>query len=427
MTKMRTAAAIAMSLALATGITGAATMTAPAALAAEAKGKTVRPTVGNPLVEAQKLTKANKNKEALEKALEAEKVSNRTPYENFMLYSTLSALYARNNDMANAIKSLESAQATGEMTKEQSDSTIKTIANSYYQLKNWPKVIEIGNKYLKEVSASDTDMLVVVAQAQYLQNNFKPSVDGIKQAISAARSQGKPVQSAWLQLLMSGYSKLGDDAGIQNTLEDLIAIDPQEQYWKNLVAYAQKSVQGQNSSTKTTLDIYAVKFQAGLLANPQDYSEMAQLAIQDGLPGLAKTVVAKGMSSGVLGTGAQKDREARLQTMANTQAEQDQKTLGQNETEARKARSGDPLVKTGEAYWSYGQYDKAAQVIQDAIAKGVTSKDDAQLRLGIVYVSAGKKAEAQTAFKAIAAGTPQATLAHLWMLSVTSPPKKDKA
>src|SRR3954467_11030359 len=106
-------------------------------------------------------------------------------------------------------------------------------------------------------------MLVIVAQAQYLQNNFKPAVDGINKADAAARSQGKPPQSAWLQLLMSAYSKLGDDAGIQSALEDLIAIDPQEQYWKNLVAYAQKSVQSQNSSTKATLDIFAVKFQAG--------------------------------------------------------------------------------------------------------------------------------------------------------------------
>jgi len=428
MTNKRTAAVIAMSLALATGFTGVAMMSAPTALAAEAaKGKTVRPAVGKPLVDAQALAKANKNKEALDKALEAEKVSGRTPYENFMLYSTLSSLYARNNDMANAIKSLESAQASGEMSKEQSDSTIKTIANSYYQLKNWPKVIEVGGKYLKEVSANDTDMLVVVAQAQYLQNNFKPAVDGIKQAISAARAAGKPAQSAWLQLLMSSYSKLGDDAGIQSALLDLIAIDPQEQYWKNLVAYAQKSISAQNSSTKATLDIYTVKYQANLLSTPADYSEMAQLALQDGLPGLAKAVVAKGFTAGVLGTGAQKDRETRLQAMANTQADGDQKTLAQGETEARKAKSGDPLVKTGEAYWSYAQYDKAAQVIQDAIAKGVTSKDDAQLRLGIVYVSAGKKADAQTAFKAITAGTPQDTLARLWMLSVTSPPKKDKA
>src|SRR4051812_12433352 len=141
MTNKRTAAVIAMSLALATGLTGAAMMTAPAALAAE-KGKTARESVGKPLTEAAALTKSGKNKEALDKALEAEKVSNRTPYENYILYTTLSALYARNNDMANAIKSLESAQGTGEMTKEQSDGTIKTIANSYYQLKNWPKVIE---------------------------------------------------------------------------------------------------------------------------------------------------------------------------------------------------------------------------------------------------------------------------------------------
>jgi hypothetical protein len=426
MTNKRTAAAIAMSLALATGLTGAAMMSAPTAIAAEkAKPKTVRPQVGKPLLEAQNALKAGKNQDALAKAKEAEKVSNKTPYETLLVNQILTAIYARSNDMASAIKSLEAAQATGEMSKQDSDNAIKQIAASYYQLKNYPKAIEFGAKYTKEVNPQDTDMLVLVAQAQYLQKNYKATGEGIEAAVKAARAQGKAVQPGWLQLLMSARHEAGDEAGTQAALEQLIVLEPKEEYWKNLIAYAQKSVQSQaSSSTQAALDIYFVKFQNGLLSNPQEYSEMAQLALQEGLPGAAKTIMAKGMSSGVLGTGAQKDREQRLQNMANQQADQDQKTLAQGETEARKAKSGDPLVKTGEAYWTYGQYDKAAQVIQDAIAKGVTNKDDAQLRLGIVYVSAGKKQDAMKAFKAITPGTASATLAKLWTLSMTSPPKK---
>ena len=44
-------------------------------------------------------------------------------------------------------------------------------------------------------------------------------------------------------------------------------------------------------------------------------------------------------------------------------------------------------------------------------------------RIANQLVMAGKRQDAQTAFRNIAAGTPSATLAKLWMLSTTSPPK----
>ncbi len=108
-------------------------------------------------------------------------------------------------------------------------------------------------------------------------------------------------------------------------------------------------------------------------------------------------------------------REAELKALA---------TARDSLTEARKAKSGDPLVKAGEAYWSYGQYDKAAELIQEGITKGVTSADDAKFRLGVVYLSAGKKPQAAEAFKGIAANSVPGQLSRLWTLAANSPPPK---
>src|SRR5579883_1626361 len=107
MKKMHTAAMVAASLMLATGITAADIIAAPkAAQAAEKeKGKTVRPQVGKPLLDAQNLAKAGKNDEALAKAEEANKVANKTPYETLLVNQILTSIYARKGDMANAIKS----------------------------------------------------------------------------------------------------------------------------------------------------------------------------------------------------------------------------------------------------------------------------------------------------------------------------------
>lgn len=422
MTKSRTAAMFAV-IALATGFTGAEILSAPtAAIAAEAKGKTLTPKM-KPLLDAVNLVKGGKVDEALAKAQEADKVAGKTPYETLMVNQVLAAIYAQKKDFANAVKAMEAQVASGEMTAEEQKKMSKQVATSYYQLKNYPKTIEIAGAYAKS-EPTDTDMLVLIAQSHYLQNNFKETSAGVNATIKAARAGGKPIQEGWLQLLMSSENKLGNDAGTSAALEQLIAINPKEEYWKNLIQYAEKATRNQGNATKNALDMYFVKMQVGTLATAQEFTDMAQLALQDGLPGAAKKILDKGFTAGVLGGGATKDREVRLQTMANTQAAADEKTLAAGEAEARKAKAGDPLVKAGEAYWSYGQYDKAVELIQEGITKGVTSADDAKFRLGMVYITAGKKQQAQEAFKGINATGVPGQFSRLWLLATNSPIKK---
>ncbi len=422
MTKSRTAAMVAV-IALATGFMGAEIVSAPTAAIAAEKAKQVSPKVGKPLQEAIAAVKASKLDDALAKAQEADKVAGKTPYETLMVNQVLAAIYAQKKDFANAVKAMEAQINSGDMLAEDQKKMQKQVANSYYQLKNYPKVIEVAGNYVK-TDQNDTDMLVLIAQSQYLQKNYKGTTDGVQATIKAARASGKPVQEGWLRLQMSAEHEQGNDAGTATALEQIIAINPKEEDWKALIQYAEKGMRNQGNSNKNALDMYFIKMQVGTLATANEYSDFAQLALQDGLPGAAKKIVDKGFSSGVLGTGATKDREVRLQTMATNQAAADEKTLAAGEAEARKAKSGDPLVKAGEAYWSYGQYDKAAELIQEGIAKGVTSADDAKFRLGMVYISAGKKPQAADAFKGIAANSIPGQLSRLWTLAANSPPKK---
>ena len=91
MTKSRTAAMVAV-IALATGFMGAEIVSAPtAAIAAEAKGKTLTPKM-KPLLDAVNLVKGGKVDEALAKALEADKVAGKTPFETLMVNQVLAAI-----------------------------------------------------------------------------------------------------------------------------------------------------------------------------------------------------------------------------------------------------------------------------------------------------------------------------------------------
>ena len=80
-------------------------------------------------------------------------------------------------------------------------------------------------------------------------------------------------------------------------------------------------------ANRLTLDVYRLMQATGNLKETSDLMEMAQLALQAGLPGEAKKVVDEGYAKGVLGTGADADRHKRLRDMANKQAAEDQKGM----------------------------------------------------------------------------------------------------
>jgi len=399
---------IALSMALAVGIAGAGTIVAPAAIAGEAKKPTVSPAVGKPLQEAQTLLNGGKAKEAAAKAAEAVSAS-KTPYEVLVSNQIMAGAALKAGDTAGAAKALEGMLASGQVPDP--NPIRKTLIQIHYQAKNFPKTIEAANAYLKD-NPNDTEIPILVAQSYYLQNDFKRSADYLKSYVKSANSAGRAVKEDTLTLLMSAEYKIENDAGVASALEMLITRYPKPQYMKDFIAINEKALRG--GSTKTQLDVLTVKYNAGLFDGANDYTGMTELALQDGLPGLAKQVMDKGMAAGVLGTGAQKDRETRMLTMATTQAAADQKGLAAGESEAAKAKTGEALIKYGEAYSTYGMHDKAIAAIESGIAKGVADKDDAQLRLGIAYMQAGQRDKALAAFKAITPGSVSAQVAALW-------------
>ncbi len=398
---------IALSLALAVTVSSAVPVMA-------ASKSTVSPAVGKPLQEAINLLKSGKNKEAVAKAQEGAAAA-KSPFEIYTANEILINVCLKVSDFACAVKAVEASMASGQMPPEDKVQHLKILVQVNYATKNYAKTAEAGTLLLKE-TPNDTETQVLVAQSYYLQKDYKKASDSLRTIVRSSDTAGRPVKEETLNLLMSSEYELKNDAGVESTLELLAARYPKPQYIKDLISMKERGLSG--SSSKTSLDVAVIKYNVGVFSKPRDYTDLTELALQDGLPGLAKKVMVKGNADGVLGKDpTAKDRETRLLNMATTTATNDEKNLAKGEAEAAKAKNGDALVKFGEAYWSYGMYDQAIAATQAGIAKGVTLADDAQLRLGIIYQSAGQKAKANEAFKAIAPGTVSAQLAALWKLS----------
>ena len=108
--------------------------------------------------------------------------------------------------------------------------------------------------------------------------------------------------------------------------------------------------------------------------------------------------------------------------MASRQAADDVRSLPQLEHEADAAANGLSWAKLGEAYASYGQFDKAVAAYQKGLEKGgLQNPEDTKLHLGIAYLQGGQSMKANETLSSVSGKDGARDLAQLWLLKARSP------
>jgi transcriptional regulator PlcR-like protein/tetratricopeptide repeat protein len=405
-------------LALSVVIVGAAGfVTSKPANAADDKDKknVVSKDLAKPLKGAQEDLTNKKYEDAVAKLKEAEANPKKTPYDEHVINQLAGVAYARLNDYASAEKAFE-AQVDDGFT-EQSDlpRVVKAVAQINYQLKNYDKSIEYGNKAVKGGYADD-EMNVIVGQAYYLKGDWKGTLSFEQGLVDSDVKAGRTPKDQSLQLILSSCVKLEDAACETKALENLVAYYPKPDYWKQLL-YTMAQDKATNSSDKTTLQLYRLMSEVDVLNRPDDYTEMAQLALEAGSPGEAQHVLEKGFEKGVFTDPHKKDANQRLLDSAKKAAAADQASLPKIEKDAQAAATGDKDVGVGLAYLGYGQYDKASDLLSKGLKKGGVKREaEARLLLGIAQLKGGHKDEAVQSFHDVKGDPTLEHLANLWSL-----------
>ncbi|MCE9650471.1 MAG: hypothetical protein K8R18_12690 [Parvibaculum sp.] len=371
---------------------------------AEAAQKAVRPALGRPLKEAQALAKSGDYRAALAKVKEANAVSGKSAYENFVVDDFLLFINAKLKDYAAAARAGEAALATGEVDVKDRPQRLKTLVQLNYTAKSYSAVIAFAKQYQQE-AGYDADLQMLVTQAYYLQSDYDNAEAAAKALVATTRTAGRKPDESLLQLWLSASFKKDDNVGSRAALMALVQDYPTPAYWADLLTLTGRDVGG---SDRLTFEIFRLKLATGTMKSADDYMEMAQLAIQLGLPGEAESVLAKGFALGALGR-VNKSRELRLQEMAKQQVAQDKPALG--------GTAATPKAKAalGEAYAAYGKYDKAISLYKEALSVSFREADLTRLHLGQAHLAEGNAADARKAFAAVK-DLKLGQLAHIWLV-----------
>jgi Tfp pilus assembly protein PilF len=371
--------------------------------------ESARPEIGKPLQAAHDLMMAGKYRDALAKVREAEAVPNPNAYERFMLDRIRGVAAASAGDDVTAGKSFESALASGRLQPAESLPLLEALANSAYRTKDYAKAIDWAKRYFQAGGKSEQVRNLKTA-SHYQMGDYAGVVNDMQQKIKSVEESTPVVDETTLRMLAASYAKLNDAGGYAATLDKLLIHHPKQEYWDDRLARLQSS---SDFSERLMLDVYRLRVATGTMDTAEQYAEMAELALQAGLPFEAKRITEAGYAAGKLGGGAEADRHKRLRNLAVKQAAEDDKALSAEVV----GRNGDALVNTGIALVCAGRLDRGIELLEQGISKGgVKRLDEARLHLGEAYLQGGKKAKAIEAFKAVRGGEGLGDLARLWSI-----------
>lgn len=391
-----------------------------AAAAAAPTPETLRPELFKLLdpAKVKELMTAKKYDDVQANITAAEALPNRTPYENYIIDRMKLALGSSTNNDKMAMTSLEAVINSGRIDKKDNAEFIQALANYHYNAKDYAKALEWFKRYQKE-APEPAKVQRPMSRAYYLSNDFANAKVELEKIVAAAEASGKAPELDDLRLLASANAKMKDMASYSANLEKIVTLYPSDEYWTDLV---RRIPAKPGFREGLMLDVYRLELTALKAMEPDEYVEMAEIALLGGYFTEAKQAMDAGFANGVLGKGASAAKHKALRDKAAKNAADDAKTIETGDASARSAKTGQPMVNLGYAYVTMSQFDKGIDLIEKGIAKGgLKNADDAKLRLGVALVKAGRKADAIKVFEGLKGNDGMGDLARYWVIYAKGP------
>ena len=382
---------------------------------AQAAEETVSRAMEKPLKACNDSYEAKKFDDAIAKCKEAQTLQGRSEYDNFIINQILAVSYAQTKRFADAYPLLKEVVGSPHVNPKAKDAFTATLGQIAYQLKDYNASIEWTQKAI--AAGQDTaEARNMIAAAYYGQSKFKECVAATQEVVGRAERGGQRPTENSLRMLYECQGKSNDDSGQGHTIEKLVTYYPKPDYWLNAMITLIKSA---HNNERLLLQVYRLQAEVGTLKRSDQFSEMAQLAVEQGYPGEAVNTLQQGLGKGVWTDSREKAKSERLLEAAKKALAQEKDGVAKAEAEAQRTGDGDLLVGVGSSYlFNLGNAEKAAALIQQGIGKGLKKipVQDAYITLGLAQAKNKNVAEADRTFGKVAKDDNYERLAKLWSL-----------
>jgi len=371
-----------------------------------------------PLDDVQKAREAKNWDEMLAKAKEAQALTaEKNVYESYLLHEFRGIAHASLKQYVEAVPELAASMESPCYPAASKLERTKVLMQLSYQGKDYDNAIVWGAKHYE--ATGDVDTGLYLGNAYYIKDDYPNTKKVMADVITKLEANGTKPDESTYRILQSACLQLKDNDCVVQLVEKLVAAYPKQEYWHNLIG---SLLQG-SKSDKEMLNVLRLADGMNMMRDGGEYTEMANHAMAQGLPGEAQTILEKGFKTNAYNLPRYKDQATRLLADAKNAVTLDKSTLDKQDASARAKPTGDSDVKLGAAYLSYGMNDKAIEALTRGVGKGgVKDPDEAGMLLGIAYLRTGKREEAGKAFATVTKSPVLVRVAKFWMVDMAAAP-----
>ena len=336
---------------------------------------------------------------------EAEAVQGRNSFDNyfigFMKYKAGIGL----PDDALTQAGLEVLSTSEFTAADQKPSIYRSLLALADKAKDSAKAKVYAEQYLA-LAPDDVNVLGYVGQQALRAKDYPSAEKYLLQAIKVQEAKGQPADEDYYTMLASLREQSKSPAKVE-AYKLLAKNYPSGRNWAYLLEDFQTR---SNLNGRTGIDLFRLMSVSGALLSGGSVIEAAQVALDAGVPGDAKAIIARARATSALG-----DRTGDAAAIEKTATA----SIAADDPAAKQeagAKTPDRLALVGQLYLSLGNYPKAAEVLKNALAKGVRNKEDATIRLGIAQLMGGDAAAAKATWAGVTGDPKLVELASLWSL-----------
>lgn len=262
----------------------------------------------------------------------------------------------------------------------------------------------------RELGVNEIDLPFMLAQIYGDAGKTAEAIAEMSKAIDLVKAAGRKPEQNWYEWAFARVYKSGDRTASAEWMMKLVTEFPTLANWRRVIVLyrdsADKAGIGLDKGEK--IDLFRLMRATGALVDQSDYFNYAKFAIESGLPWEAIAVIDEGRKAGKIP--ANEPEFARFYTAAQTAA----KNEGSLDAFEKSAKTGKDFEAVADAYLASGNYTKALELYDKAVAAGGIDANEINLHRGVALVGLGRKDEARTAF-GLVTGTPNGDIAKLWV------------
>jgi tetratricopeptide (TPR) repeat protein len=311
------------------------------------------------------------------------------------------------NDKAMQAKAINDLIASGGVPAAELPNLYRNQAAFALQANN-NAAAEAAFQRVIQLAPNDPEAYVNLARIRNDTRRPQEALQAMDKAIELKRAAGQPVDVSWYRYALKIAYDNRMKADSLRISRALVAAYPTKENWRDtLIIFREVNTLDRN----TTVDLLRLMRASKALTSERDWYDLAEALGNAGLPGEEQAVLQEGASLHVVDLNKAGFRE--MMQSASSRVAADRASLPGIEAKALAAPTGTIALNTGDAYYGYGNYAKAATLYRAALGKSGVDPNVVNFHLGMALAMSGDKAGAQAAFRAVTG--PRAEVAGLWM------------